>query len=147
MAILGWPYRWNPIKEVTQLQQQLGELLSEREGPLGWLSRGRGYPAVNVVTTPRELVVTAQLPGVSRDDIDLTITENTIAIKGERRTPELPPDARYHRQERQAGAFVRAVQLPDNVDTEKAVARYVSGILTVTLPRVAETGPRRIALS
>ena len=147
MAILGWPYRWNPFRDMSSIQRQVEDLMSQREGALGWLSHGRDYPSVNVFSRGDALVVCAELPGMERDEIDLTITGNTIAIKGERKSEELPDDARYHRQERRTGAFVRAVQLPERVDAENVRAQYTSGVLVVTLPRVEEAGPRKITLT
>ena len=147
MAILGWPYRWHPWKEMALARRQIEDLLaSTRENALGWLGRGQEFPPLNITATPEQVTIMAQAPGMRQEDIDLTITGSTSAIKGERKPEEFPPNARYHRRERQSGEFVRAAQLPGRVDADQARATYRDGILTVTLPRVQESGPRRIAV-
>lgn len=147
MAILGWPYRWIPRREVSRLRDEMEQMLAgwERQGRR-WLGTEE-FPPVNVYSVGDDVILTAELPGMKQEDIDLQITGNSLAIQGERR-PEVEENVgKYHRRERRAGSFVRAVQLPEEVDGDRAVARYADGILTVTLPRAESAKPRRISVS
>jgi len=144
MAILGWPHRWHPLREMARLQNELEHALS------GWRGQGRRamqreeFPPVNVYSREENMVVTFELPGMNQEDIDLTVTGATVAVKGERKPDANAEAARYHRRERRAGDFVRAIQLPEEVDGERAAATYKDGVLTVVLPRSAATQPRQI---
>jgi len=147
MAILGWPYQWVPRREISRLRDEVEQLLSgwERQGKR-WLG-AEEYPPVNIYSKGDDVIITAELPGLKQEEIDLTITGNSVAIRGERRLEMTDDSARYHRQERRTGSFVRAVQLPEEVDGERAQATYANGILTVTLPRAESSKPRRIQVT
>jgi len=129
---------------MARLHGELEQMLSGLREHAGRMFGGEEYPPVNVYAKGENLVVTVELPGMRQEDIELSVTGNTLAIKGERK-PEVAPDGvRYHRRERKYGAFVRAIQLPEEVDADKAAASYGAGILTVTLPRAEAARPRKI---
>jgi len=124
-------------KEVDQLFSRVSQ-----EGPL----RGHGvHPPVNLYETTDGFVLTAELPGMKLEDIQLAVHGNRLSIRGERKI-SYPTDERtsLHRRERQAGQFRRAFELPVAVDSEKVEASYRNGVLLVKLPKSAAHRPRRI---
>jgi HSP20 family protein len=104
------------------------------------------YPAVNITEDTEAFYVSAELPGLQSDDLELNVTDNQLTLAGERKIPEEAADARYHRREREAGRFSRAVALPGDIDTEKVKARLTDGVLTVTVPKAEKAKPRQIAV-
>jgi HSP20 family protein len=152
MAVYGFGGR-RPGDPLTAFD----ELRREIDGLLG--SWGRGFasgsgvgapavaagvhPAVNLYEADGQLVLTAELPGVREEDLDVSIQANRVTLKG-RRSIEHPEGASAHRRERQGGAFHRTVVLPYEVDAEKAEASYRHGVLMLRLPRPEEQQRRRI---
>jgi HSP20 family protein len=105
---------------------------------------GGVYPAVNVFNGLDDILVQCEVAGVARENLELSITGETLAIKG---TKKAPPDAenrRYQRQERGFGEFSRTVVLPDKVDADRVEARLEAGILTIRLPKSEAAKPRQI---
>jgi HSP20 family protein len=91
-----------------------------------------------------EIVLKAELPGVSREDIDLRVENNTLTIRGERKRQQEAKQENYHRVERLYGSFSRSFSLPATVNTEKVSAEFRDGVLTVSLPAREEAKPRQI---
>jgi HSP20 family protein len=112
------------------------------------LSRGRArFPAVNVWTNDQEgVIVSAELPGVASDSLDITVTADTLTISGERKPTELPENARYHRRERYCAEFNRTVQLPYTVSSDQVEAALENGVLQITLPRAEAEKPKQITI-
>ncbi len=106
------------------------------------------FPPVDVWASPDDAIVTAELPGVTIDAIDVTVHQNTLMVRG-KRDPEVPPgdDVTIHRQERAYGEFVRAGVLPFRVDPDKVSAKFERGILKVTLPRPEADKPHKIKIA
>jgi HSP20 family protein len=108
--------------------------------------RAPSYPALNVWTNEEGLAVTAEVPGVSPEDIDINVVGDTLTLSGERKPDQMDEGARYHRQERGYGSFTRSIQLPFAVDVAKVDATFRNGVLNVMLPRAEEDKPRKIAV-
>ncbi|SKA96833.1 HSP20 family protein [Paucidesulfovibrio gracilis DSM 16080] len=104
--------------------------------------RRMAYPPLNISEDEQALHVRCQVPGMSMDDLELTLTDKSLVIKGERRAEE----GKFYRQERPVGTFQRVVRLNVPVDREKIKATLRDGVLTVTLPRAEEARPRRISI-
>lgn len=138
---------WNVMRELATMQERMNRIwgnLYDR-GSEDVTSRGAWQPAVDIFETEgREIVLKAELPGLKREDIDLTVENNTLTIRGERRRDPEVADDRYHRVERQFGAFSRSFTLPATVDGAGVRAEYRDGVLTVTLPVREEARPRQI---
>jgi HSP20 family protein len=126
--------RWDPLRDLIALQDQIGQLVGT-DAP-GWT------PPVDLYETPSEFVLTAELPGLSREQIDISVEENRINIRGER-TGQAPCE-QYHRVERGHGRFSRAFSLPEPVDVDAVTADLRDGVLTVNLPKAVGRGSRRI---
>ena len=104
------------------------------------------YPAVNVYANQDGVVMTAELPGVNPEDLDVSVHRETVTIKGKR--DDLAADARgYHRQERRQGNFLRTISLPFLVDTAKVKAEMTDGVLGLSLQRAEEDKPKRVRVS
>jgi HSP20 family protein len=105
----------------------------------------RGYqPALDVSETDEAVVVKAELPGMTRDDIDISVQGNTLTIGGEKKETAEDRGKDYYVSERRYGTFRRALTLPSGVDAEHIEAKYRDGVLTVTLPKSEQAKPKRI---
>jgi HSP20 family protein len=143
MSSLGWQRRWDPFRE---LQREMGRLFESLE-PLQSLRVARQFPAINLYDAGERYVMTVPVPGMSPDEIDLTITGETLTLRGERKRPEGVSDESYRRQERPFGRWTRTVTLPDRVESGQVAASYAQGVLTVILPKAESARPRHINVS
>ncbi|HEX2194926.1 MAG TPA: Hsp20/alpha crystallin family protein [Candidatus Limnocylindria bacterium] len=140
--------RFDPFGEMVTLRQAMDRLFEDSiVSPL----TTRGYnggesvtPALDVRQTPDEIVVTASLPGVKPDDVDITITGQTLSIRGEFKEEEKVNRDQYLYRERRFGTFHRQLQLPVRVQGEAASATFENGVLTLTIPKAEEVKPRQI---
>ena len=143
--------RWNPNRDMMSVRDEMSRVLNEAFGrgttdESAWIS-GAWTPPVDIYETDEALVMKAELPGFSKDDISIEMKENTLVIKGERKHEDEVKEGNYHRMERSYGAFQRAFMLPMTVDQEKVKASYKDGILELRLPKVQAAQPKRIAVS
>ena len=129
--------RWDPIRDLLSIQQRLDRFAP---GPAGW------NPPVDVHETPEHYVVTAELPGMSRDDLDINFHDGRLTLSGVRRERTAPCE-QYHRVERGRGSFSRTFQLPMPVDAERISADLHGGVLTVVCPKDLDSSTRRIPIS
>lgn len=127
--------RWDPLRDLLALEHRMDRLASS-DGP-GWT------PAVDLYETADAYVLTAEVPGLSRREIDISVQDGTITIRGERRSGPVPCE-QYHCVERGQGAFSRSFKLPGAVEVEVISADLAAGVLTIRVPKSAEAGPRRI---
>jgi HSP20 family protein len=102
------------------------------------------FPAMNVWSGDERVMVTAELPGVTAEDINISVTGDTLTLTGERRRPEVGDGEAYHRQERGYGEFSRSLQLPFRIDANGVEATFRKGVLSITLPRAEEDKPKKI---
>lgn len=123
------------------MRQQMREL----DRPLGPAAAG-GFPAVNIWQGADSAAVTAELPGVAPDDLDISVRNNVLTISGERKAPGTDENTGWLRRERAYGRFSRVVQLPFRVDPDRVEARFDNGVLQVELHRPEEDKPRRIQI-
>lgn len=134
---------WSPFDELRSLQREMNRLFDGYE-PRTAMSR---FPAMNVWGNDENVVVTAELPGMAPEDLDINVVNNQLTIKGERKADKPAEDAVCHRNEREYGKFVRTVRLPFAVENDKVTARYENGVLTVVMPRHEATKPKRIEIN
>ncbi len=104
-------------------------------------------PAFDVAENDREYLVSAELPGIEEKDLDVTIAEGILTVKGEKKRDSEEKGENYHRLERYYGSFERRFSVPDNVLTDKVEATYKDGILKLALPKTSETTARKITIS
>ncbi len=115
----------------------------------GFLSSGSSRmqaPAVDLVERQNESTIDVELPGVAKEDIKISLEDDLLTIKGDRKTSEMPDGARRIRSERSSGEFVRTIQLPHPVKPDTVSAELVNGILRITLPKAEEARPREIGI-
>lgn len=116
-------------------------------GPeMRWFS-SKVFPAVNITEDPDKYYVRAELPGIKSDKIDLQVNGRTLTISGERKFQSVVDTAKYHRKERDAGRFARAIKLPGDIDAGGVDARVVDGVLTVEIPKSEASKPKQIAIN
>ena len=147
-TLFGSPNRrfGSSLTELENMRRQMDRLFEAyREQPAG--SAGAGvFPAVNITEDKDAFYVSAELPGVKSADLDLNVTANQLTLAGERKIFEEVENVRYHRREREAGRFSRAIALPGDVDADGVKAKLSDGVLTVTVPKAEKAKPRQIAV-
>jgi HSP20 family protein len=142
--------RWNdPFRNFTQLQDRINRMFVDAYGhgrqDEGLMSSGAWVPPVDIYQNgDHEVVLKAELPDMTREDIDVTVEKNTLTIKGEKKFSSDVKEDQFHRIERHYGGFSRSFTLPQTVDSSKVSADYRNGVLTVRLPLREEAKPRQI---
>ena len=130
---------WDPWRDFRHLHRDMHRLFGQRSG---WTARE--YPAVNLWRGDEDVVLTAEIPGVQADDLDISVQGDTVTLRGSRKVVALQEGETYHRQERGSGNFVRAVQLPFEADADKVDASLEKGILNLRLPQAEVDKPKKI---
>ena len=150
MAIVRWQPRMmrpSPIRDMDHVQTEFDRLFDWAFGGTengGW-SRPL-VPALDVVEEQNRYLVRAELPGLSKDDIEITYQDGILTLKGEKKETTHDPSARYFVRERFEGKFGRNLQLPEKVDVDKIEAKFEHGILELVLPFTPEAQPRKIEI-
>ena len=141
--------RPTPFSELVSLRQAMDRLFEDTfVGPRGWAGEAEGgLLPLDIYRTDDALVVKAALPGVSPDDVQITVEGDTLTIGGEFRDEHEETERGYVFRELRRGTFSRTVQLPGDVSPDKAAAHYEHGVLTLTLPKREEAKPRQIRIS
>jgi HSP20 family protein len=136
----------DPFRELASMQDRMARLFGDvylRDEDTGF--RGNWTPAVDIFETENhDLVLKAEVPGMNREDIEVTVENGTLVLKGQKKFDETIKEEHYRRIERSYGQFFRSFTLPNTVDASKVSADYKNGILTVKLPFREEAKPRTI---
>ncbi len=137
---------WSLSTLRSELNHLFDTLVRQPAAGLEWPFAGEGkwLPAVDVVETESEVIVRAELPGVSEDDLELSVSGDQLTLSGQKAAPSDPDTSEVHRREIRCGAFRRSVRLPDGVDAERAEAALTRGVLTLRLPKTRPEPLRRI---
>jgi HSP20 family protein len=142
--------RYDPFREIRGLQNEMNRVFGGLV-PTGWDNEeglnAAWNPKVNVFENKDNLVLEAELPGMNRDDFDLSIESNVLTLKGERKFEKKNEGDNYHRIERAYGSFTRSFTLPSTVTSENAKADFNNGVLTITMPKREETKARKIEIT
>jgi HSP20 family protein len=136
----------SPFDELERRRRELDRLSGDYTGSVFRLPTAGVFPLVNVTEDPDNYYVRAELPGVKTDELDISVTGETLTLSGERKLPEESEKASYHRREREAGSFSRVVSLPARLDVDKVKALAEDGVLTVVLPKAESAKPRQITV-
>ncbi|HZS47453.1 MAG TPA: Hsp20/alpha crystallin family protein [Blastocatellia bacterium] len=144
------PSNWDPLRNLISLQERMNELFDESLGnsprrsiqgvPSNWA------PAVDIYENSSEIVLKADIPGVSQEQIEVNLENRQLTIRGERKPDSETDSEAYHRIERPTGTFLRSFNLPPTVDEGVIRASYRNGVLTVTLPKRSETKPKPVSI-
>ena len=141
--------RWDSSRDASALQERLSRML---EGfyvrPQEDLTRGAWVPAVDIYSNHQhELVLKAELPEMKEDEFEVTVEDNTLTLRGEKKLDTEVTQEQFHRIERSYGPFARSFALPQTVDAGKVRAEYKAGVLTVRLPLREEAKPKQIKVA
>ena len=137
-----------PERRINRLQDDINRLFD-----LDWFGRtpslfeGEISPSMDVEETENDIIVHCDLPGVQKDDIDISLSDNNLTIKGEKKGEEEKKDSQYYRKESWSGSFQRTIALPNTVDPSKTNAELKNGVLKVTLPKKEEAKPKQISVN
>ncbi len=148
MALIRFAQRpelWNPWSELERIRQGLDKLslgYPDFKMPFGT----NVFPALNIVEEEETVIVKAEIPGVRREDLEISLEGDALTIRGRREVRHEEEKVSFHRREIESGSFSRAVTLPVKINPDTVNARLENGILTVTLEKAAEMKPRRIAI-
>jgi HSP20 family protein len=141
--------RYDPFRDLRNLQEEVNRLFTgnagrsfEDEG----IARGSWSPSVDIYENKDQIVLEAELPGMKREEFDLSIENNTLTLRGERQFEKKQETDNYHRVERAYGSFTRSFTLPNTVSGEGVTADYRNGVLRVVVPKREETRARRIEI-
>jgi HSP20 family protein len=142
--------RWTPMGNLASFQDEMNRMFEQffRGGTgeeAGWGVR-TWAPPVDIYETDDALVLKAELPGISKDDVSVEIHQNTLSLRGQRKHEAEVKEDRYHRVERAYGTFQRSFVLPTLVDQEHVQATYKDGILELRLPKSEAAKPKRVAI-
>jgi HSP20 family protein len=142
--------RWEPVRELNSLQQEMNRLFSTffdtPPGGNGGTMGRRWIPAMDLVETDEHYVLTADLPGLSQEDINLEFEGDVLTISGERKAEQTERREGYYRLERASGAFSRSLTLPEGVDPDAVTATFDKGVLEVRIPKPEQHKPRKVAI-
>lgn len=142
--------RWDPLRDMMSLRQAMDRLFEDSFIHPSRLWKGRfGEPDIplDIYETDSDVVVRASLPGIKPEDVDVTVCGHTLTIKGESKVKEEVKEENYIRQERRYGAFSRSVELPPNLQIDKAEATFEQGMLTLKVPKSEEAKPKSIKIN
>ena len=132
-------------QDMDQLQREMNRLFDATSK--GRVFNSPSYPAVNIWMNEDRQLISAEMPGVHPDKIDIDVTGDAISISGVRKQDEVAKEAHYHRRERSYGSFSRTIQLPYMVDTNNVEANVKNGVLMISLPRAEADKPKKITIT
>jgi HSP20 family protein len=139
--------RWEPAREVDSLQSEVNRVFDAFFGTAGANGRVRRWvPAMDLVEDDEQLILRADLPGLSRDDVEIEIKDRVLTVSGERKTEDEQRSEGFYRVERAFGSFSRSMTLPDGIDAERVSAEFADGVLEVRIPKPEQRKPHRVAI-
>lgn len=141
--------RWDPFRDLMSIQGELNRLFGRTYGggEGGEAVRGAQWaPPIDVFETQDRFVIHVELPGVSPEDVDISVEDSTLQIIGERRFYQEVQEEDFHRVERRFGTFARTLTLPQVADSERIEAAFDAGVLTIEVPKREEAKPKRVQI-
>jgi HSP20 family protein len=139
--------RWAPFREVDALENRVNALFGDFNKADSPLTTASFAPAVDIYEDEKKLALKLEVPGIEEKDLDVSVENHTLTVKGERKFDEEEKQENFHRIERRYGSFFRAFTLPSTVDTENVDARYEAGVLKLELKKKPEAQPRQIKVN
>jgi HSP20 family protein len=143
MAII----RWDPFRDIITLREKMNRLFEDAVTARGEekdMISSTWTPSVDIFETENALILTAEVPGVDENNIEIKIEDHTLSLKGDRIFEKETSEENYHRIERSYGSFYRSFTLPRNVDQEKIKAEHDNGVLRITMPKKPESKPKTV---
>ena len=139
----GWR---NAFNELENMRHNMNRLFGQVSGQPYWQSHAGVFPLVNIAQDADQFFIRAEIPGMESERISITATDQSLTISGERKIISEGEKVRYHRREREGGTFNRVISLPNDIQTDKIVARYVDGILSIKIPKVEVVKAKQIEI-
>jgi HSP20 family protein len=139
--------RWDPFREVAALQNRVNSLFRDFSEGESALTTASFIPAVDIYEDEKKVVLKLEVPGIQEKDLDVSVENNTLTVRGERKFEKEEKEENFHRIERRYGSFYRAFTLPTTVDTESIDAKYDAGVLKLELKKKPEAQPKQIKVS
>ena len=139
--------RWDPFREVVALQNRLNSLFRNYDEGDEPVAAASFTPAVDIYEDEKKVVLKLEVPGIEEKDLDVSVENHTLTVKGERKFEKEEKEENFHRIERRYGSFYRAFTLPTTVDTENVGASYNAGVLKLELKKKPEAQPKQIKVS
>jgi HSP20 family protein len=142
--------RWDPFRDLVSIQDELNRLFGRTFGgvePMRPGASGSWMPSMDLYETQDKIVAKLDLPGIDPGDVEVSVEGSTLSVSGKREFVTETDEENYHRVERRYGSFTRAITLPQTADTEKVVATFDKGVLTVEVPKVEEAKPKKIRVT
>jgi len=139
--------RWDPFREVVAMQNRMNSLFRDMNEGDSPLSTASFVPAVDIYEDDKKVMLKLEVPGIEQKDLDVSVENNTLTVKGERKLEKEEKEENFHRIERRYGSFFRAFTLPSTVNTEDIHASYTAGVLKLELSKKAEAQPRQIKIN
>ena len=139
--------KWDPFRDLRGIERRLNETFNGLSGAAGLEeSYGHWAPAVDIFERGDELVIRAELPGINREEIEVSVENDTLTLRGERKRDVEVEEGKSHRSERTYGTFTRRFVLPTTVDAGRIAATYRDGVLDLVLPKSEKSKPRRVEI-
>ena len=141
----SWRFR-SPFQELESVRQRMENLYSQMTDGVFPKFHAGVFPTINLTEDKDTYYIRAELPGIDSNDLDIQATGRSLSISGERKIPAEGKDVKYHRREREAGKFSRAISLPGDVDSEKIEASLTHGVLKICVPKAEAAKPKQISI-
>lgn len=141
--------KYDPFRELRGLQDEMNRLFNvglTRSGNQEDIVRGAWSPSVDIFENKDKIVIEAELAGMKPEDVDVSIENNVITLRGERKFEKNEESENYHRVERSYGSFTRSFTLPRTVISDEADASFENGVLSITLPKREEAKARKVEI-
>ena len=139
--------RWDPFREVAALQNRVNSLFRDFSEGESSMTTTNFIPAVDIYEDEKKVVLKLEVPGIQEKDLDVSVENNTLTVKGERKFETEEKEENFHRIERRYGSFFRAFTLPTSVETENIDAKYENGVLRLELKKKPEAQPKQIKVN
>lgn len=144
MAVFRWG---SAIDAFRDMEREMDRVLKSMDWAFEGLRIGRPYPPINVYDLESEFLLTAELPGVRTEDLELSVANGQLTLRGSRDDNSVLPAEGYRRNERRHGSWERSIPLPERVQEEQLAAEFVNGVLKIHLPKAPSTQARQIPIA
>lgn len=147
--VKSWPFehQLNGFSELDRLRRDLSQVLTTPGAQVGLDSPAGVYPFLNVTEDQDNFYIRSEVPGMTMDELDVSVTGRNVTVSGERKIPAEDQRVRYHRREREAGKFRRQLNLSTDIESERVEAKYRHGMLMIILPKAESAKPRKIPIN
>jgi HSP20 family protein len=147
--VKSWPFehQLNGFSELDRLRRDLSRVLTTPGAQVGLDSPAGVYPFLNVTEDQDNFYIRSEVPGITMDELDVSVTGRNVTVSGERKIPAEDQQVRYHRREREAGKFRRQFNLSTDIESERVEAKYRHGMLMIILPKAESAKPRKIPIN